>query len=370
MKKILIIGGGFAGLSAAGRLCKSGLGLDVNLIDKKEENDFLPLLPDVVGRGIRPEFLGYELKNASRHLGFKFINEEVISISLEKREVSTRAGKLIYDYLIVASGSETNFYGNDNIKKYAYKLDDINDGRKIIRALKEEAFNNFIIGGAGYTGIELATNLRLFLERNKKPGKIVIVERQESILGPLPLWMKDYVLGNLKRLNIDILTNSTIEHIEEGNVSVSGKRIFNQAMVVWAAGVKTADFIRDLNVEKNPQGRIKVDDYLRLDENCFVVGDAAYFSYKNSYLRMAVQFAIAQGNCAAGNIINSIKVRQLHRYKPIDFGYIIPMANNKSCGKIIGLSLKGYAPTVFHYIMCFYRSYGVRNKFGILNNLK
>lgn len=366
MKKILIIGGGFAGLSAAGHLSKSGLDLEVSLIDKKENNDFLPLLPDVIGRGIRPQFLAYDLKNASRRLGFRFINEEVVSLSAEKREVFTRTGKLIYDYLIIASGSETNFYGNDNIKKYAYKLDDVNDSRRITNTLRQEAFSNFIIGGAGYTGVEVATNLRLFLERNKKPGKIVIVERQESILGPLPQWIKDYVLQNLEKLNIDILTNSTIELIEEGNVRVSGNRMFNKAMVIWAAGVKAADFIQNLNARKNPQGRIMIDDYLRLDENCFVVGDAAYFPYKNSFLRMAVQFAISQGNCAAGNIINSIKSRRLRKYKPVDLGYIIPMANNKSCGQIIGLDIKGYAPTVLHYIMCLYRSFGARNKIGLL----
>jgi NADH dehydrogenase FAD-containing subunit len=99
------------------------------------------------------------------------------------------------------------------------------------------------------------------------------------------------------------------------------------------------------------------------------LGDAAYVSGKAGFLRMAVQFAITQGENAGINIINSIKGLRLKEYTPVDSGYIIPMANNKSCGLVLGMELKGFLPTVFHYIMCIYRSYSFRNKLGVINNL-
>jgi NADH dehydrogenase len=369
MIKILIIGAGFGGLSAASRLCKSRVGFEVALIDKKQTSDFLPMLPDCIGRQINPEFLTYKIKDMARKLGFNFISEEVSTIDLEKKEILTESRILEYDYLIIASGSETNFYGNNNIKQHAFTLDDAGDVKKIINALKQNEFDNFIIGGGGYTGIEVATNVRLYLDKIKRNGRIIIIERAPTILGPLPEWMKKYVIDNLKNLNIEIFVNSTIDKIERDKVYLSEGRTLNNAFVIWAAGVKTAGFIQNLKVDKNPQGRIKVDEYLRLNDNCFVVGDAAIFSYKNSFLRMAVQFAITQGDFAAANIIKNIKGLSLNRYNPQDLGYIIPMANNRSCGTILGLDIKGFLPTIFHFIMCIYRSYGLKNKLGIIRDL-
>jgi NADH dehydrogenase len=367
MSKIIIIGGGFGGLTVARLLSRSQLNL--TLIDKKSTSDFLPTLPDCLGRAIAPEFLAFDIEEAARKWGFKFIKEEVISVNLEKKEAFTTNKILSYDYLVIASGSETNFYGNENIMKSAYKLDDVEDVKRILQALKQNESATYIIGGGGYTGVELATNLRLFSDKHKKSSKIIIVERAPKILGPLPEWMKEYANDNLRRLNIDIFTDSTIDKIEERRVYLSEGRVFENAFVVWAAGVKTAGFIQVLKAEKNPQGRLKVDEYLRINNNCFVIGDAANFSYNNNFLRMAVQFAIAQGHCVAENIMNSVQARRLCKYRPIDLGYIIPMANNRSCGRVLGLNLKGFLPTVLHFFMCIYRSNGLRNKFGIIKEL-
>jgi NADH dehydrogenase len=369
MKKIIVIGGGFGGLSAVNMLCKLGLDFDITLIDKKENADFLPMLPDCIGRGINPQYLSYKIENLAKKLRFKFLMDEADLIDLDKKEILTKTRRFSYDFLVIASGSETNFYGNNNIKDNAFKLDDAGDAKNIVERLRQGEFDNYLICGGGYTGVEVATNLRIFLTKNKKSGRIIIIERAPSILGPLPEWMKNYVSENFKRLNVEVFVNNSIEKIENGKVFVSGGRALNNSMVIWAAGVKTSGFIQNLKVEKNPQGRIKVDDYLRLSDSCFVIGDAAYFSYKNTYLRMAVQFAIAQGECVAASIIKSVKGKRLKKYRPVDFGYIIPMANNKSCGRVFGINLKGLLPTMFHFMMCIYRSYGLKNKFGIIREL-
>ncbi len=369
MKKICIIGGGFGGLSAAIRLSRSGLAAECVLIDKKATSDFLPTLPDCLGRGISPDCLAYKIEDICKKTGFKFIEEEVAAVDTEKREISTGNSRLNYDYLIIASGSETNFYGNENIRKCAYKLDDVADAENIIKKLKENDYRTYVIGGGGYTGVEVATNLRIFLNKSKRSGRIAVVERAPSILGPIPEWMKGYVSSNLRRLNVDIFINSQIERIEERKVHISGGKVFDDAIVIWAAGVKTAGFIQDLNVKKNPQGRVEVDEYLRLSESCFVIGDAAYIKHKEMFLRMAVQFSIAQGNCAAQNVITSIKGKPLRKYRPVDLGYIIPMANNRSCGSVLGVNLKGLLPTAFHFIMCIYRSWSWKKRFCIVKRL-
>lgn len=366
MKKIAIIGCGFGGLSATSLLCGSGEDLEVVVFDRKDTFDFLPVLPDCLGRGIPPAYLTCKIETIGISSGFRFVNEEVVYLQLSKKEITTASATHHYDYLIIASGSETNFYGNKNIEDNSYSLDDAADAARLINLLKNERFGTYIVGGGGYTGIEVAVNLRVFLEKSRRLGRVLIIERAPSILGPLPQWIKDYTTQNLKKMEVDVQVDTSIEKIDGRAVRLSSGEIVSDAAVVWAAGVKTAPFVQDLSAEKNPQGRVKVDESLRISDDCFVIGDAAYFSHKGVFLRMAVQFAISEGRIAALNILNSIKGSSLEKYKPRDVGYIIPMANNLSCGEVMGLKVKGRLATLLHYMMCAYRSCGMRNKLGVL----
>lgn len=367
--KIVIIGAGFAGLSCAIRLKNLFCGIEIIVLDKKDTFDFLPSLPDTIGRAMAPELLRYHISSIAERKGFVFIKDKVVSIDFQNKIVSAVSVSVIYDYLVIASGTETTFYGNDDIRKYAYTLDNVDDAKKIISMLEEKNFDNFVVCGGGYTGIEVATNVRRFILNNHKKSKVFIVEKAQSILGPLPDWMKRHTMENLLRLNIEVLFQSSVERIDGSQVYLSNGVIFTNAFIIWAAGVQSPDFLQSLNLKKNPQGRLETDEYLRINNHCFVVGDAAWFKEKGTYLRMAVQFAIAEGDSAAMNIVNTIKQRKLIKYKPRDFGYVVPMANNNSCGNIFGLNLKGKLPTLLHFIMCVYRLYGLKNKIGFINNL-
>ena len=369
MKKVVIIGCGYGGICAAWRLSAGRDKMSITVIDRSESFNFLPLLPDCLGRMLDPRSLAYPIKKLSAIYGFDFVKDEAVSLDLAGKKVITSAGAYDYDYLIIASGSETNFYGNKVIEERAFRLDNARDARKICLALSERDYDSYLICGGGYTGVEIATNLRIYLDRRKINKRIIIIERSDSILGPLPAWMKEYALGNLKDLGIEVLLKCSVETVEGSAVRISGDKVLEDCMLIWSAGVKTSGFLQDLSCEKNPQGRVKVDEYLRLDESCFVVGDASYFTHKGAYLRMAVQFAIAQGSLAAVNIMRSSAGMPLQKYRPVDLGYIIPMANNRSCGNILGLDMKGLAPTLLHYCMSVYRAYGVRNKLSIAGTL-
>ncbi|MCX5713087.1 MAG: hypothetical protein NTY47_08570 [Candidatus Omnitrophica bacterium] len=100
-----------------------------------------------------------------------------------------------------------------------------------------------------------------------------------------------------------------------------------------------------------------------------MLGDSAQVASKAGFLRMAVQFSILQGVSAAGNIKHLLHSKPLKKYNPVDLGYIIPMANNRSCGQIMGIDLKGRLPTLMHYLMCIYRSFGIKNRLGIIKEL-
>jgi NADH dehydrogenase len=369
MKKIVIIGAGFAGLSAAKRLAASGLSRQVTLFDRREEFNFLPLLPDCLGRGVSPEFLSNDLNGLCRRLKIEFIQKEVTGLDLSGRKLKAGLSEYSYDYLIVASGAQTNFFSNSQAQAYGYPLNSLADIRRILSSLDENKFRQIIICGAGYTGVEAAANLWLYCKKRRISKDIIMVERAPSILGALPGWMKDYVLKNLNRMEIKVLTDTVIEKITSDEVAVSGGRIFRDALLLWVPGVRTGDFIQNLNLPKNPQGRIMVDRYLQAAPDCFFAGDTALFGDKNNSLRMAVHFAITQGDLAAGNVIRSIKNKPLLNYRPRDLGFIVPLANNRSCGSVFGLNISGYPATFLHFNMCIFRSLGWKNKIGIIRNL-
>ncbi|MFA5117626.1 MAG: FAD-dependent oxidoreductase [Candidatus Omnitrophota bacterium] len=369
MKKVVIIGGGFAGLSAAKRLLRGKEQLEVIVIDKQPASSFLPLLPDTLGRGIDPENLACPIATYARRYRFRFVQENVSSIDLEKKEVITVSQRLAFDYLVIASGSETNFYANQEIQKRAFTLDSAADSIKLTGSLARNEYETYLICGGGYTGIEIATSLRRWLDAKNKANRVVVVERAPAILGPLPQWMRQYVMDNLKRLRVEVICPATVEKIDDDAVALSSGEVFRRAMFIWAAGVRGVDFTQHLAIKKNPQGRILVDDNLMFRDACFVAGDAAAFSYQNNALRMAVQFAITQGQAAADNILNLIHGRPLKKYRPVDLGYIIPMANNQSCGIVLGVKVKGLAATMLHFLMCVFRSYGLRNRWGIIKAL-
>jgi len=368
-KKIIIVGAGFAGLTAARKLAKSKLGLEITLFDKKENSEFLPMLPDCIGRAIEPAVLSYRIADFCAKLKISFIRQEVKSIDLQAKRLIAEKADYNYDFLLIASGSQTNFFSNKNAAENAIGLNSIRDVEQLISVLKNNESDNFIVSGGGYTGIEAATHLGVYFKKRKLDKKIIIVEKSPRILGSLPDWMKEYTEKNLKSLGIEIFADSVIEDIQKNKVKISQGRFFDKAAVVWVAGVRTADFIQQLQVQKNPQGRIITDQYLRINPDAFCVGDAAFFGDKENSLRMAVQFSITEGSQASGNIIRSVKGAPLKKFKPVDLGFIVPMANNRSCGIVFGVRIKGFIATVFHFIMCIYRSYGFKNKFGIIGNL-
>lgn len=369
MKRIVIVGGGFAGIAALKTLAESSKKYEIILIDKKETFDFLPALPDVVGGRINPDFLEFGLNSFCRKIGCKFINQEVGGLDLKKKILSLSSIALSYDYLILSSGSRTNFYADQVIKKYAYALDSVTDARKIIEALVRNSFKDIIVVGGGYTGIELAFNLKRYCRINNKLKKIVLLEKSDSVLSRMSGWIKDHVQANLKEMGIEVITSSGVSQIDTGVVSLSGGAKFKNPLLIWAAGVKVSDYIFNLDKDKTSQGRLIVDQYLRIDDSCFVAGDAAGFFQAEELLRMAVQFSLTQGSLAAKNILNAISGKKLLPYNPRDLGYVIPLSGSKSCGVVLGVKLKGFFATFLHYFMCIFLSRGFKNKKGFFVNL-
>lgn len=365
---IVLIGGGFAGVNALKHLSKykdSFLkDFRLILIDRKYNFEFLPMLPDIIGHRVRSSNLLVDLSEFARMHGFEFIKGEVTGINLERRELNLTSTKLNYEYLIICSGSETNFFNNENARINCLKLDSVADGLsirgKILERVKQREKLNIIIIGGGYTGVEIATNID-YLLRNRVGYKIYLLEVAQDILMMVPEWIRKDVRGELKNSKIEIICNDSIKISERENVLLGSGKKMDNAFCIWAAGAKTSSFVENMRAEKE-NTRIKVKEDLRFSngnyDNVFIAGDAAYFmdNKKNSPLRMAVMFSVNQGKIAAQNVINSVLNRPLVEYTPVDLGYLIPMAHGKAAGKVLGFRVRGLLGYIMHYYMCIYRS--------------
>ncbi|MBU1043085.1 MAG: FAD-dependent oxidoreductase [Candidatus Omnitrophica bacterium] len=370
MKKIIIIGGGFAGISAANFLRHSSNQLEITLIDQKPDFNFLPMLPDIISNRIDAKFLADNLQNNAEKLKVKFLNARVDSVCLKESKVTCLGNDIFYDYLILATGSQTNFYNDINLQEQAFKLDNLEDAVLILNELNSQKYENFVICGGGYTGVEIATNIwRYFSKRKLAVKPIFIVEKSNEVLGRLPRWMQEYTGLNLKKMGIEIIRQVEIKAVSDGKITLNNGKIFPESCLIWTAGVKTPDLIKHLGVKTAAQGRVIVDEYLRINPNCFCIGDNAYVEINGQPLRMGVQFAIAQGDLAARNIIRSMQREKLKKYHALDLGYIIPMGNNKACGIVLGLKVKGVSAVFLHYLMCIFRSLSISNRLGIIKDL-
>ncbi len=371
---IVIIGGGFAGLEAARLLSKKRPRLSnrrIIVVDAKKTFDLLPVLPDVAGGRIRKNSAVLDLTDHLESLRVNFEQDEVIRVDTGTKEVFLKSGGVLsYEFLIIACGSVTNFYGMDDVARRSLKLDTAEDAIVLQNVVTTYPNKKILVVGGGYTGIEIATSLAFLLRRKRiKKYSINVIERADDILSSLPEWMRDYCRVNLSRLRVNTYTECSIEEVSDKRVRLSNGMVFEDHILVWAAGVVTPAFVRDLKFEKDKQGRLSVNEHMMFDDNCFAVGDAAAFKHGNSTLRMAVQFSIMEARVAVGNILKRVKgVKKLAKYRPLDLGFLVPMANRKACGKVLIFRVSGSFGWFLHYVMCIFRSLSLENKLGIFSD--
>ena len=388
--RVIIIGGGFAGIAAARKLSRRA-GASVLLIDRRSESHFLPMLPDLIGRPIRPRNLMYPLASLRRPGRCEVVRDDVREVDTDRRIVRAAGRTETYDFLVIAAGSRTNFRGRDDLAAASLKLDEVEDGLAIREAMAPGRRDAYVVCGGGYTGVEIATNLWRAFRRRPSPPRIALVEYADGLCKaltaagatPAAAGFQEYIQDNVASLGIEVILNATVDEAAEGRVRLSNGRTFDRAGLIWTAGVRTPDFVQAMDAEKAAQGRIVVDEFLRLDERTFVTGDCAAVVPNRSSgstgesgggsagqpIRMSVQFGLSEGSRAAGNILRAASGRELRPFRPRDPGWVVPMANFRSCGVALGLSMRGRLPTLMHYVMCVLRSWGVRNRAGLLRDL-
>ena len=385
---VLVLGGGFAGLSAVRALSRAARGeMSVRLIDAREDSEFSPLYPDVISGTIQPASIRLPLGPFCGRYGAEFIHAAIRRIDGRRGLVETERGDYTGDFLICALGCRTNFHGNRAMEERALQLKSIDAALRIreaalgllgtARALGRTP--HLLVVGGGYTGFETASHLAVLLRRRAhvSPGELVrlmVLERDEQVLRLVDPRARDWAVRRVRNSGIEVHTRLTVEGYSDGDiVRLSDGREVGPALVIWAAGVMPVHPVEAMEAAKVQAGRLKMDQFLRVagHERLFAAGDVAGFipPGQSAPLRMSVQQSLSQGRMAAGNVLRAVRGRPPRAYRPFDPGYVVPLAQGIGAGEVLGRELHGRLPWCLHYLMSAYRSWGWANRMGVLRDV-
>jgi NADH dehydrogenase len=320
---VVIIGGGFAGIAAAKALrhCEA----DVTLIDRRNHHIFQPLLYQVATAVLAPADVAAPIRQLSaRQKNVYVLLAEVIGVDLGSRSVNVKYPgaedkKITFDYLVVAAGVQSSYFGHNEFAKYAPCLKTITDAQairsKILSAYElaestddedeRRRLMTFVLVGAGPTGIELAasiaqmakTTLRANFRRiDPATTSIVLLDGAKRVLPSFAESSSEKAAQRLAKLGVQVITSAMVEHIDDRGVTVGGKRI-DSGTVLWTAGVSPSPIVKMLGVATDGSGRACVGPFMNIPDarGIFVVGDAATLIQDGRPLPGVAQVAIQQG---------------------------------------------------------------------------
>lgn len=365
--RVVIIGGGFAGVAAAKQLFNKlpfDKNVEIILIDKNKYSTMLPSLPDVSGKRVEEKFIQGDIEKMLPK-AVKFLNKEIDLVDFHKKTIFMKEKELTYDYLIFSPGSKSNFFNHDQEFQKNLKLDCLEDAIKIrtkfVQALSKRPKLNLVISGAGFTGIELACNLYHYAKVNGGKITITLIEKADRILPMLSEKMSKYVMNKMKLMGINFLTGDEVLSFEENVVKLKNKGEIQDAFFCWCSGVKLSIPVAG-NHKGLFDGRIIVDEFLRIPEHLevFVAGDAAAIKNGETFLRRAVNFAYVAGKFSGKNVAATIEEEKLKPFKTADLGWVIPIYIS-SIGMAFGMETKGRFGISMHYVMCGLKNYNLRN---------
>ena len=321
--RVVVVGGGFGGLSAADALAKSPL--QITVIDRRNHHTFQPLLYQVATAGLSPGEIASPIRSILRHhKNVEVLMSEVSGFDLDRRTVKTSESDVPYDYLVVAAGAGHSYFGHQDWEVFAPSLKTIEDATEIRRRILL-AFElaerravaglpslplNFVIVGAGPTGVELAGALAEICRhalthefRTIDPARahILLIEGGPKVLAAYPDDLSSSALRQLRHLGVDVRLSTMVEKIEPGVVYFGDTRI-EAAVILWAAGVAASQLGRKLGVPLDRDGRVIVRPDLSIPNHpeVFVIGDmAALKDERGKLLPGVAQVAIQEGRFVA-----------------------------------------------------------------------
>ncbi|HEY9777402.1 MAG TPA: NAD(P)/FAD-dependent oxidoreductase [Planktothrix sp.] len=390
--RVVIIGGGFGGIKAAQGLAKAPV--DITIIDRHNYHLFQPLLYQVAMAGLSPSEISYPIRAILRHqANATVLLDEVQSIDTEHRSIKLLDSVLEYDYLIVATGSQTSYFGHDAWKTHAVGLKDIDDATalrsRILLAFeaaerepdksKRHRLLTFVIIGGGPTGVELAGSLaelsRSVLAadfRNIDPtsAHIILLDGGARILSAYEEKSSEKAKAQLEKMGVEVRNGARVTDITAEGVQL-GEELLPSACVIWCGGVSGVGLTKSLGVQLDKGGRVPVSTDLSLDghKEVFVIGDAAVFLHQDGKpLPGLAPVAVQQGEFAAEMIRADLKRQPRGKFVYSHRGTLATIGRKSAVAEFSKLKLYGFTAWLAWLFIHVMFLIGFRNKAIVMFN--
>jgi NADH dehydrogenase len=395
-KKVVVVGGGFAGINLVKKLSTDDR-FSITLVDRNNYHFFPPLLYQVSTAFIEPSNISYpfrrlfqEKENLRFHMG------SLKNIDTVKSTIETDNGVLEYDYLVLALGTETNYFGMENVKEGALPMKNIDEAlnlrnhllltmEKAVRAKdrsERDKLLNIVIAGGGPTGVELAgmlgemgynIALKEYPEIKDFGSHLYLVDAGSVLLAPMSKTAQDEATRVLKRLGVHIIMNNAVKDYSDGKVMLADGTVIESHSLIWASGVVARE-VPGLPADRVGKGRrVLVDEYNRVQgfNNIFALGDiclqTADENFPNGHPQVA-QVAIQQGQHLAMNLERHEENKALQPFKYNDKGSMAIIAKYKAVADLPKVSFKGFFAWLIWLFVHLIPLIGFRNKLKLAFN--
>jgi NADH dehydrogenase len=390
--RVVIVGAGFGGLRAARALRRAPV--QVILLDRHNYHLFQPLLYQVATAGLEPEQIAKPVRAVlRRQRNFEFRMTEVTGLDPAARRLATADGAVAYDYLILAVGGETNYFGLEGIARHGFGLKDIPEAirirnhvlRRFERATLEpdperrRAELTFVVVGGGPTGVEMAGALseliRLVLVKDYpqldlRDVRILLLEATDRLLATMPPRLSAAAAETLRRKHVDVRLGAAVADFDGARVTLRSGEVIAARTLIWAAGARAAALTARLGLPLARQGRVPVEPTLQVPGHpeIYVVGDAAYLEVAGQPLPMMAPVAIQMAETAAANIRRQLEGRPPAPFRYRDPGALATIGRNAAVAHVRGVSVRGFAAWVVWLVVHLIQLIGFRNKLFVLLN--
>lgn len=392
-KKIIIIGGGFAGLHLVKQLDKKRF--DVLLLDRLNHHQFQPLFYQVATSQLEPSSISFPLRHIfNKSLSTQIRLADAQKINPTENKLETNIGTFDYDYLIIATGCKTNFFNNSSIEKHAFTLKTTYDAieirnhiitvfEKILSSDEQEKQHllNLVIVGAGPTGVELAgafAEIKRYILPKDYPGidfsrfSIYLIEGSKNTLNNMSELARKSSFTYLQQLDVKIITETFVKDYDGKFATLSNGVIIPASTLIWAAGVtgnKTEGLSESCWTSAN---RLLVNRQNQVQgyENIYAVGDIALMTtpkYPKGHPQVA-NVAINQAKLLAKNISKMSQGEPLTEYEYYDLGTMATIGRNKAVVDLPFINFKGYFAWVVWMFLHLMLILSVKNKLIIFVN--
>jgi NADH dehydrogenase len=366
--RILIVGGGFGGLAVARELARALGGTDgvgVALVDRMNYTTFWPMVPSIIPSNAEVRHVAHSLRRVLRPLGVEFYQDEVTGVDFEASKATTDEGEYPYDYLVLAPGSRTTFFGTPGAEANAMDIKGLPDAMRVrnhvIDCLEQaerledavpDDLLSFVVVGAGATGVEAAAEIHDLIfdvMKDDYPNvdfdrvNITLVNAGDHILQGLDPSLVNAATHRLASQQIRVINNAKVKDVRPDAVVISDGDTIPTQTTVWAAGIQPPPMVANLDVEKDHRGRILVDQYLRVlgKPGVYALGDTTSMQYFGPPVPALAQAAEQQGKRAASNVAAEINDGPPVAFRYRSVGQLVDLGEGSAVVDILGVKLGG-----------------------------